>query len=218
MAALLEPVEASMMHRRRSPDEVKMVGKGWRTEAGAVRRPRGQWNAFCAAAAALAVVGMAVAVQDLLGLDRVNAQAAPTARVVERPLAEVAATKNHDPYPLVVANEDGVVGFSVAEFADGAAHYYTLMVDGRPVEFFIIQDKDGVLRTAYNACEVCYRAKLGYRQDGRVMVCNNCGSRFPIEQINTVRGGCNPAPLEGRLDGDDVVIKATDIAAGLSYF
>jgi len=181
------------------------------------RRP-GRWVSLGLTALVLAAAGMAVGVSGLLGLDRVDAQTATAALVVERPLAPVAATRNHDPYPLVVADEEGVVRFSAAEFADGVAHDYAFMVDGRAVEFFVIQDTDGVIRAAYNACDVCYRAKLGYRQDGRVMVCNNCGNRFPIEQINVVRGGCNPAPLERQLDGDAVVIKAADLAAGLYYF
>jgi len=177
-----------------------------------------RWVSLGLIALVLAAVGTAVGLPGLLGLDRVDAQTATAALVVERPLAQVAATRNHDPYPLVVADEEGVVRFSAADFADGVAHDFTFMVDGRPVEFFVIQDKDGVIRAAYDACDVCYRAKLGYRQDGRVMVCNNCGNHFPIEQINMVRGGCNPAPLERRLDGDDLVIGAADLAAGLSYF
>ncbi len=207
-----------MMDRRTGSDDVERTEDVLRNAQGAVERRRKRRNMLGVAAVVLAAVGMAVGVAGLLGLDRVNAQAVPEAVVVERPLAEVAATRNHDPYPLVVANEEGVVRFSVAEFADGLAHDYTFMVDGRAVEFFVIQDTDGVIRAAYNACDVCYRAKLGYRQDGRVMVCNNCGNRFPIEQINVVRGGCNPAPLERQLDGDALLVKAADLGAGLYYF
>ncbi|MEM3554980.1 MAG: Fe-S-containing protein, partial [Candidatus Micrarchaeaceae archaeon] len=59
---------------------------------------------------------------------------------------------------------------------------------------------------AFNACDVCYPARKGYHQEGDVMVCNNCGRRFPTNQINIVRGGCNPAPLERAVDGDTLVI------------
>ena len=207
-----------MTSNRPSPDDLQWGRKTRRTVEGAVERRRNRRNMLGVVAVALAAVGMAVGVPGLLGLDGVDAQSASAALVVERPLAPVAATRNHDPYPLVVADEEGVARFSAADFADGVAHDFTFMVDGRPVEFFVIQDKDGVIRAAYDACDVCYRAKLGYRQDGRVMVCNNCGNHFPIEQINMVRGGCNPAPLERRLDGDDLVIGAADLAAGLSYF
>jgi uncharacterized membrane protein len=128
------------------------------------------------------------------------------------------ATKNHEPFPLVTADASGNVRFAVGEFADGLSHFYTFMVDGLPVEFFVIWTSDNVVRTALNACDVCYRAKLGYRQDGQFMVCNNCGNRFPVGQIDVVSGGCNPTPLSARMDVGELVISATDLTLGLAYF
>jgi uncharacterized membrane protein len=75
-----------------------------------------------------------------------------------------------------------------------------------------------VVRAAFNACDVCFPAKKGYRQEGDEMVCNNCGSRFPANQINEVRGGCNPSPLDRAVDGDMLIIRVKDILRGLDYF
>jgi uncharacterized membrane protein len=75
-----------------------------------------------------------------------------------------------------------------------------------------------VVRAAFNACDVCFPAKKGYHQEGDEMVCNNCGSRFPADQINEVRGGCNPSPLERMVESDTLVIQEQDIIAGLGYF
>ena len=127
------------------------------------------------------------------------------------------ATSGHDPYPVVAA-EDGVVRLSLSVFDDDKAHYYTYMQEGRPIELFALKSKDGVVRAAFNACDVCFQAKRGYRQEGDVMVCNNCGRRFPSEQINVVQGGCNPAPLQRSVEGGDLVIRVEDIAAGQGYF
>lgn len=140
-------------------------------------------------------------------------QAAP-----DRPLATAFATSGHAAFPLVAANELGEVRIPIAELGDRAAHYYTYMAGERPVEFFAIWTPDDVIRTALNACDVCYRAKLGYRQDGAFMVCNNCGNRFPTEKIALVTGGCNPVPLATRIDGQDLVIAVSALAAGLAYF
>jgi uncharacterized membrane protein len=74
------------------------------------------------------------------------------------------------------------------------------------------------VRAAFNACDVCFASRKGYRQEGDEMVCNNCGNRFPSNQINEVRGGCNPSPLTRTLDGDTLVILVDDIAEGLRYF
>jgi len=128
-----------------------------------------------------------------------------------------AATQGHEPYPLILA-ENGAVRLPVATLDDGQAHFYTLMVQGRPVEFFILKDKSGTVRAALNACDVCYPAKKGYHQEGVEMVCNNCGRRFPINQIGLVHGGCNPSPLNPAVDGSTVVIQESELAAGLSMF
>jgi hypothetical protein len=128
-----------------------------------------------------------------------------------------AATQGHDPYPLIAA-ENGAVRVPVATLDDGAAHFFTLMVQGRPVEFFVLKDKDGTVRAALNACDVCFPAKKGYHQEGDEMVCDNCGRRFPINQIGVIRGGCNPSPLSPAVDGSSVVIQESELTAGLSMF
>lgn len=128
-----------------------------------------------------------------------------------------AATLGHAPYPQAIA-EGGVVRFPLATFDDYQAHYYTYMHEGRPIEFFILKSKDGVVRAAFNACDVCFPAKKGYRQEGDMMVCNNCGRRFPANQINVVQGGCNPSPLRRTIEGDQLIIQVEDIVTGLSYF
>lgn len=128
-----------------------------------------------------------------------------------------AATQGHEPYPLILA-ENGAIRLPVATLDDGLAHFYTLMVQGRPVEFFVLKDESGTVRAALNACDVCYPAKKGYHQEGNDMVCNNCGRRFPINQIGLIRGGCNPSPLNPAVDGSSVVIQESELTAGFSMF
>lgn len=136
----------------------------------------------------------------------------------DAPLAPIAATIGHDPYPLVEADDLGWVRLPVSTFDDYAAYYYTYMLDGQPIEFFVLKSTDGIVRSAFNACDVCYRSLKGYSQDGQTMICNNCGSQFPADQINVVRGGCNPSPLERRVEEVDLVIHVEDIIVGAIYF
>jgi hypothetical protein len=128
-----------------------------------------------------------------------------------------AATTGHSPYPLVEA-EGGAVRFPLTTFDDQQAHHYTYMHAGQPIEFFVLKSKDGIVRAAFNACDVCYDSKLGYTQDGDYMVCNNCGRRFPADQINVVHGGCNPSPLTRVVEGDSLVIEVEEIIKGKDYF
>jgi hypothetical protein len=128
-----------------------------------------------------------------------------------------AATLGHDPYPVVTA-QDGAVRLPLSTFDDGQAHFYTFVVNGKPIEFFAVKASDGQVRAAFNACDVCFSARRGYLQDGDVMVCQNCGSRFPLDKINFVRGGCNPSPLTRTVVGDMLVILESDLAQGQQYF
>jgi uncharacterized membrane protein len=113
---------------------------------------------------------------------------------------------------------DGAVRLPVSTFDDGKARWYTYPAGQKEIEFFVLRSSDGIIRAAFNACDVCFLAKKGYRQEGDEVVCNNCEQRFPSRLINEVRGGCNPSPLERTIEGDEVVIEIDDILAGSNYF
>ncbi|MFZ5585333.1 MAG: Fe-S-containing protein [Thermodesulfobacteriota bacterium] len=117
------------------------------------------------------------------------------------------------------AQADGVLTHNLADFADGKAKHFSYQApDGITVKYFVIKSSDGVVRAAFDACDVCWRAGKGYSQSGDYMVCNNCGRRFASVQVNEVKGGCNPAPLARTVQGDKLVIKVSDILEGRGYF
>ncbi len=121
--------------------------------------------------------------------------------------------------PLVVPTAQGdAIRIPLATLDDGLAHFYSYSVQGARVRFFVIRTSDGVVRAALDACDICYLAGKGYRQEGDEMVCNNCGRRFPTRLIGEVYGGCNPVPLRARVEADTVVISVQDLAAGVRYF
>lgn len=119
---------------------------------------------------------------------------------------------------FVSADQDGMVRFAAADFKDGKARFYRFEGDSGPVDFFVVRSHDGVIRSAFDTCDVCYKALKGYRQEGDDMVCNNCDQRFKTDLINQVKGGCNPAPLQRQQSGANIVIAANDINAGAWYF
>jgi len=118
----------------------------------------------------------------------------------------------------VVLSEEGLVRFQVSDFADGKARHYVFENDGIHTRFFILRSSDGVIRTAFDACDVCWRSDKGYVQQDDYMICRNCGMSFRSTGINIIRGGCNPAPLTSRIDGEYIVISKTDLAEGERYF
>jgi uncharacterized membrane protein len=120
-------------------------------------------------------------------------------------------------YPTVAAKGD-VVTIPVAQVSDGKAHYFSYRNGDAYVNFFVLKSHDGVIRAAFDACDVCFHAKKGYRQEGDSMVCNNCDMKFKSDLINEVKGGCNPAPIQRSVSGGNIVIAAADLAQGGKYF
>jgi len=111
------------------------------------------------------------------------------------------------------------VRIPISEVNNGKAKFFNYtFADSQEISFFVVKSSDGIIRAAFNACDVCYEHRRGYRQEGNDMVCNNCGQHFPSDRVNEVKGGCNPAPLERTVEGDHLVIKASDLRQGAFYF
>ncbi|HEY5764883.1 MAG TPA: DUF2318 domain-containing protein [Candidatus Deferrimicrobiaceae bacterium] len=100
----------------------------------------------------------------------------------------------------------------------GKAIFLQAKIGGKEIHYFAVKSSDGAYRSAYDACDVCFRANRGYRQEGDLLVCNNCGQSFPSVRVNEVKGGCNPSPLARTVEGEHLVIRKADIAAGGPYF
>jgi uncharacterized membrane protein len=119
---------------------------------------------------------------------------------------------------LPVKEQGGIVSISLAAVDDGKAHFYSYTSNGKTITFFVMKAADGSIRSAFDACMSCNHAKLGYRQEGGLVVCNNCGMGFNPGEIGKVTGGCNPIPLEKSAEGQMIVLKARDLEAGAQYF
>jgi uncharacterized membrane protein len=114
--------------------------------------------------------------------------------------------------------KDGAVAVPASDAAGGEARFYSVALDGVTVSFFVLTTPDGVIRTAFDACDVCFAAKKGYEQDGPDMVCKNCGLRFRGDLVGEVKGGCNPSPLAHTLADGKIVIAEAALRAGLPLF
>ena len=117
--------------------------------------------------------------------------------------------------PTVVG---GDVSIPVARVNDGAAHFFSANIGGTTVKYFVMKAPDGTLRTAFDACDVCFPYKKGYHQQGTAMQCNNCGRIFPAAQIDVQRGGCNPGPIDAKVKAGQLVIPYSQLQAGTRLF
>jgi uncharacterized membrane protein len=123
------------------------------------------------------------------------------------------------PSPTAAVKASGdVVSMPAATFDDGKAQYFEHKLGNITIRYFVVKSADGVLRAAFDACDVCWPAGKGYAQEGEFMVCRNCGQRFHTTKVNEVKGGCNPAPLERRVENGMLLIRVSDILDGKNYF
>jgi len=111
---------------------------------------------------------------------------------------------------------DGEFKIPLSDISENAK-WYEYQSDDVAIRFFVVKASDGSIKTAFDACDVCYRNKKGYRQEGNYMVCNNCGRRFLINSLGTENknpGGCQPGYLPNKIDGQYLVIKTSDLENG----
>ncbi len=115
-------------------------------------------------------------------------------------------------------NTPSQISYPVSMFEDGNARHFKYSHNELAIKYFILKSSDGVIRAAFDACDVCWRAGKGYYQSGDFMVCRNCGRQFASVLVNEVKGGCNPAPLSRSIQSDQLVIRIDDIIEGKQFF
>jgi uncharacterized membrane protein len=93
------------------------------------------------------------------------------------------------------------------------AKWYPYDSAGVEIRFFCVRSSDDEIHVAFDACDVCYEEKKGYRQDATKMKCNACGLGFPIKAIGTenLKGGCWPSYLAMKIENDNVIILISDL-------
>lgn len=119
------------------------------------------------------------------------------AQVVMHPLSEISPTVKYYSYDYLLSS--------------------TQM---KKIKYMIVLASNSDVKTVFNACDVCYQANKGYSQSGTDVRCNNCGNRFTIDGLGNknTSGTCNPGYLPHSIEGDQVVLKISDLLTGAYYF
>jgi len=125
-----------------------------------------------------------------------------------------AATELSAPRLATLAN--GMVTIPVSQVSDGMLHRFAIASDGVTIRIIAIRRPDQTYVVAFDACQIC--GNQGYYQQGPNVICKNCASAINIPTIGQP-GGCNPTPLESKVDGGQIVIPAdTLLAKGSKIF
>jgi uncharacterized membrane protein len=119
----------------------------------------------------------------------------------------------------MIKPESGMVTIPLGKVANGKAHFFYLPDGRKNIVFFVVKANDGSYRAAFDSCDVCFKEKKGYVQQGDYMVCKNCNQRFATNRIGPhAVGGCNPSYLASSIEGTNIVIRTADLQAGARYF
>jgi high-affinity iron transporter len=103
----------------------------------------------------------------------------------------------------------------VAELRDHRLHHFVVNVGGAEARFIAILDDSDSVRVALDACQIC--GTQGYYQDGKNVICRNCGAAIYVPTIGTA-GGCNPIHVDYRVEGETVVIGPPALEAAAKLF
>ncbi|MCS6804297.1 MAG: Fe-S-containing protein [Acidobacteriota bacterium] len=117
--------------------------------------------------------------------------------------------------PKLVQADNGLIKIPIAEVNDGQLHRFGLPVNGTTVRFLALKTDEGKIRTAFDACEIC--GAYGYVQEDRAIVCLNCAADIHAPTIGET-GGCNPIPLASHVNGDWLVVAASDVMKEVGRF
>lgn len=114
---------------------------------------------------------------------------------------------------------DGNVRVSLAGLEPQQVRFYQFLNTGnQEVRFFVGRDTAGHVQVAFDANEICFKTKRGYRHEGEWLVCNKCDKSFRLAAANQGGGGCNPVPLRYQVQGEELVIAEADVLGGWRLF
>lgn len=126
---------------------------------------------------------------------------------------------NRADYRPIMADNQGQVRVDISALGDGEVQFFRFTNAGnQEIFFFVGRDKNRQVHVAFDANEICYKLKRGYRHQGEWMVCNKCDKAFRLTEINAGGGGCKPVPLAHQLSGDQVLLRENDLLTGWRYF
>ncbi len=92
-------------------------------------------------------------------------------------------------------NENGDIVIPIADITEKATFYTYDELDSK-MEIIAVKASDGTIRTAFNTCQVCYSSGRGYYvQEDDLLICQNCGNQFSMDDVEVTKGGCNPVPI-----------------------
>lgn len=127
------------------------------------------------------------------------------------------ATKEAELVPAVpVSAESGFVSVPITDVQDGHLHRYSYRTkNGTTVRFIIIRKGGNAYGVGLDACEIC--GPTGYIERDDQVVCKLCDVVMNKATIG-MPGGCNPIPLEYKVEGGNIRISEETLEKAKKHF
>lgn len=128
---------------------------------------------------------------------------------------ETSLAEQSKPSAISVTDENGDMVIPKVDITETAKFYEYDELETY-MEVLAVKASDGTIRTAFNTCQVCYASGRGYYvQEDDVLICQNCGNRFKMDNVEVARGGCNPVPVfeEWKTETDSTITIPKDLFA-----
>jgi uncharacterized membrane protein len=115
---------------------------------------------------------------------------------------------------------DGKLSIPTSGFETNKVRYFNTTLNGKTIYFIVVRDNAGTYRAAANACEACFKGRLGFVQEGEEIICNNCKNRFALNTLGVVKGGCNPGPINANIPvtGGQLTLTSSELFQVINLF
>ena len=115
-----------------------------------------------------------------------------------------------------VEARDGIVDVPLEELRDGHLHRYVFRASGgEQVRYIVILKSGSAYGVGLDACEIC--GATGYYERDSQVVCKLCDVQMNKATIGT-RGGCNPIPIEYRIEDGKLRVPAEELEKNRKIF
>ena len=96
------------------------------------------------------------------------------------------------------------------------ASYINYSAGGVSVQLIAVIADDNTYRLSFNTCQNCNPSPNAYfAQEGKNLVCQNCGNQFSMNDVGAASYGCNPAMIP-YTQTDSELIVSTEILEKVS--
>ncbi|MBO6099800.1 MAG: DUF2318 domain-containing protein [Spirochaetaceae bacterium] len=119
-----------------------------------------------------------------------------------------ASAKN--PVFINPAAENGMIAIKKSRLSKDAA-FVNYKAGDITVQLIAVVADDGTYRLSFNTCQSCNPSPNAYfAQEGKNLVCQNCGNQFTMNDVGAASYGCNPAMIP-YTQTDSELIVSTEI-------